>query len=161
MKQSILQFATAGVQALKPYAPGKPLSELEREYGVRDAVKLASNENPLGPSARVVEALQAEFSNLARYPDGNGFELKAALAAKHGVSLDDSTAYVTNLPCTTCAKALIAAGVLVPARTPELLPLRLEHGPVFRLDERGRAIGQRLAEQELERMRANEDVRLL
>jgi len=86
MKQSILQLATAGVQALKPYAPGKPLSELEREYGVRDAVKLASNENPLGPSARVLEALQAEFSNLARYPDGNGFELKAALAARHGVS---------------------------------------------------------------------------
>jgi histidinol-phosphate aminotransferase len=77
--------ATPGVQALQPYAPGKPLSELEREYGIRNAVKLASNENPLGPSQRVLDALQAGFKDLARYPDGNGFELKAALARKYAV----------------------------------------------------------------------------
>ena len=52
MSQSIQKLATAGVQALKPYAPGKPLSELEREYGIKHAVKLASNENPLGPGAK-------------------------------------------------------------------------------------------------------------
>ncbi len=73
MSCDIIQLATAGVQALNPYAPGKPLSELEREYGIRNAVKLASNENPLGPGALVLDALRAGFPDLARYPDGNGF----------------------------------------------------------------------------------------
>ncbi len=82
MNQSILKYATPGVQALKPYAPGKPLSELERDYGITDAVKLASNENPLGPSQKVLDALRSEHASLARYPDGNGFALKAALASK-------------------------------------------------------------------------------
>lgn len=70
------------MRALKPYAPGKPLSELEREYGIRHAVKLASNENPLGPSAAVLEALRGQFADLARYPDGNGFALKAVLSKR-------------------------------------------------------------------------------
>ncbi|MGW8311323.1 MAG: histidinol-phosphate transaminase [Thiogranum sp.] len=85
MADSILNAATPGVQALKPYSPGKPLGELEREYGIRDAIKLASNENPLGPSPAVVAALGREFNSLARYPDGNGFALKAALSAHLGV----------------------------------------------------------------------------
>lgn len=85
MSDPIVQLATRGVQALRPYAPGKPLTELEREYGIVDAVKLASNENPLGPSQRVLDALSAGFGELARYPDGNGFELRSALASKHGV----------------------------------------------------------------------------
>jgi histidinol-phosphate aminotransferase len=85
MESGLLELATPGVQGLQPYAPGKPLSELEREYGIRNAVKLASNENPLGPSPAVLEALRAEFDNLARYPDGNGFALKAALSGKLGV----------------------------------------------------------------------------
>jgi histidinol-phosphate aminotransferase len=88
MPNTIQQLATEGVQALKPYAPGKPLSELEREYGIKRAVKLASNENPLGPSSHVLAALRSQFDELARYPDGNGFALKAALARKHGVSMD-------------------------------------------------------------------------
>jgi histidinol-phosphate aminotransferase len=91
MSHSILKLATHGVQALKPYAPGKPLSELEREYGIQNAVKLASNENPLGPSPRVLDALRAQFGDLARYPDGNGFELKAVLARKHGVPMESVT----------------------------------------------------------------------
>ncbi len=82
----MLESAIPGVQALRPYAPGKPLSELEREYGIRDAVKLASNENPLGPSEKVLAALRGGFDELARYPDGNGFELKAKLARRHGVA---------------------------------------------------------------------------
>ena len=82
----MLESAVPGVQALRPYAPGKPLSELEREYGISNAVKLASNENPLGPSAAVLEALRGGFDELARYPDGNGFELKSALAERHEVS---------------------------------------------------------------------------
>ncbi len=85
MTSSILNSATVGVQALRPYAPGKPLSELEREYGITHAVKLASNENPLGPSPAVLEALRGEFNDLARYPDGNGFALRAALSVRLGV----------------------------------------------------------------------------
>ena len=85
MADSILNAATPGVQALKPYSPGKPLGELEREYGIRDAIKLASNENPLGPSPAVLAALGREFNSLARYPDGNGFALKTALSARLGV----------------------------------------------------------------------------
>jgi len=88
MSHPIVQLATSGVQALRPYAPGKPLAELEREYGIVDAVKLASNENPLGPSPRVLEALRNGFDDLARYPDGNGFALKAALAGKHTVAAE-------------------------------------------------------------------------
>ncbi len=79
--------ATPGVKGLHPYQPGKPVDELQREYGVSDVVKLASNENPLGPSPVVLAALQNKLAELARYPDGNGFELKQALAAKHGVDM--------------------------------------------------------------------------
>jgi histidinol-phosphate aminotransferase len=82
---------TEGVQALRPYQPGKPIAELQREYGVSDVIKLASNENPLGPSPKVLAAMQHEFADLARYPDGNGFALKQALAAKHGVDLSQVT----------------------------------------------------------------------
>ena len=91
MENSLLELATPGVQGLQPYVPGKPVSELEREYGIRNAVKLASNENPLGPSPAVLEALRGEFNDLARYPDGNGFVLKAALADKLGVEPDGIT----------------------------------------------------------------------
>lgn len=76
------QRVTPGVQGLKPYEPGKPLSELEREYGITQAIKLASNENPLGPSPRAVAAAQVALSEVHRYPDGNGFALKQALAQK-------------------------------------------------------------------------------
>ncbi len=83
--------ATPGVKGLHPYQPGKPVDELQREYGVSDVVKLASNENPLGPSPVVLAALQNKLAELARYPDGNGFELKQALAAKHGVDMAQIT----------------------------------------------------------------------
>lgn len=92
MSQSTFDLIpTTGVQALRPYQPGKPISELQREYGVSDVVKLASNENPLGPSPKVLAALQSEFADLARYPDGNGFALKQMLAVKHGVDLAQIT----------------------------------------------------------------------
>lgn len=84
-------LATAGVQALHPYQPGKPIDELQREYGVSNIIKLASNENPLGPGPRVVQVLAGEMAELARYPDGNGFALKQALAAKHGVDMAQIT----------------------------------------------------------------------
>ncbi|UCE88712.1 MAG: histidinol-phosphate transaminase [Pseudomonadota bacterium] len=78
-------LSKSGVRALQPYQPGKPLDELEREYGIRNAVKLASNENPLGPGPLVLERIRGELGELARYPDGNGFALKQALSAKLGV----------------------------------------------------------------------------
>lgn len=86
MSNKFLDLAVPGVQGLQPYQPGKPIAELEREYGVKDIVKLASNENPLGPSPAVAEALAAAVPELARYPDANGFELKAALSRRHGVA---------------------------------------------------------------------------
>jgi histidinol-phosphate aminotransferase len=77
--------ALAGVRGLTPYQPGKPIEELEREYGIQDAIKLASNENPLGPSPAALEAAQRVLRESARYPDGNGFFLKAALSHQLGV----------------------------------------------------------------------------
>lgn len=75
-----------GVRALHPYQPGKPIAALEREYGVRNAVKLASNENPLGPGPRAMAAAQAAIPDSARYPEGSGYLLTGRLAEKHGVS---------------------------------------------------------------------------
>ena len=85
MPKHFLDLATPGVRGLKPYQPGKPVAELEREYGVTDIVKLASNENPLGPSPRAVAAMREALAGVALYPDANGFELKARLASRHGV----------------------------------------------------------------------------
>jgi histidinol-phosphate aminotransferase len=76
------------IAALVPYPPGKPLEELEREMGVANAVKLASNENPLGPSPAAVDAVANALGNLHRYPDGRGYYLKEALAQKLGVAMD-------------------------------------------------------------------------
>lgn len=66
--------------ALKPYVPGKPMEELERELGISDSIKLASNENPLGPSPRAVEAIARSLAKLNRYPDGGGYVLTQKLA---------------------------------------------------------------------------------
>jgi histidinol-phosphate aminotransferase len=70
------------LRALEPYQPGKPIEELERELGISGSVKLASNENPLGPSPRALAALRAALDGIHRYPDGACFELRAALAAR-------------------------------------------------------------------------------
>ena len=85
MSADILALAAPGVRGLSPYQPGKPIEELEREYGVKHAVKLASNENPLGPSPRSLAAMRAALDSVALYPDGNGFVLKHKLGAKLGV----------------------------------------------------------------------------
>ncbi len=87
MSCDFLSLAAPGVRTLQPYQPGKPESELRREYGLSDIVKLASNENPLGPSPKAMTAVREALGDLARYPDGNGFELKAALSAKLGISM--------------------------------------------------------------------------
>lgn len=80
-----------GIAGLNPYQPGKPIDELARELGLNDIVKLASNENPRGPSAAVVEALKACTADLTRYPDGGGFVLKQALAGHLGVGMNQLT----------------------------------------------------------------------
>jgi len=79
-------LANEHILGIAPYEPGKPIEELERELGIADAIKLASNENPLAPSDRVQRAITAALRHLNRYPDGSGFYLRQALAKKHGVS---------------------------------------------------------------------------
>ncbi len=74
------------LRELMPYVPGKPAEEIEREYGIERAVKLASNENPLGPSPRAVAAMGSAVGQLHRYPDGDGTELRAVLARRFGVT---------------------------------------------------------------------------
>ncbi|NKQ37947.1 MAG: histidinol-phosphate transaminase [Methanosarcinales archaeon] len=87
----ITKLAVQGVQKLIPYKPGKPIGELEREQGLTEIVKLASNENPLGPGTKALQAIQNALPDLSRYPDGNGFALKQALAKKFNVSIDQIT----------------------------------------------------------------------
>src|SRR3989449_3956163 len=81
-------LANEHILGIAPYEPGKPVEELERELGIHDAIKLASNENPLAPSDRVQQAILAAVPNLNRYPDGSGYYLRQALAKKHDVSAD-------------------------------------------------------------------------
>jgi histidinol-phosphate aminotransferase len=76
------------VAGLKPYVSGKPIEELEREYGITGAIKLASNENPIGPSPKAVEAIMSVLGNLHRYPDAANHRLGTRLAAKLQVSVD-------------------------------------------------------------------------
>src|SRR5579863_2491615 len=75
------------IEKIVPYVAGKPLEELARELGIRNAIKLASNENPLGPSPLARRAIRAGLSRLHRYPDGSAFELKKGLARRWKVDL--------------------------------------------------------------------------
>lgn len=84
-------LACEGIQKLKPYQPGKPISELEREYGVSNIIKLASNENPIGASPKAVEAINKAVAELAIYPDGNAYDLKKAISDKLSIALDRIT----------------------------------------------------------------------
>ncbi len=86
MSISYLKLATAGVQQLIPYLPGKPVAELERELGIENSIKLASNENPLGPSPLAVEAIKKQLTSINYYPDGCGYALCNKLAEKHDVN---------------------------------------------------------------------------
>jgi histidinol-phosphate aminotransferase len=82
------ELAPNYIRAIAPYQPGKPISELERELGITDIVKLASNENPLGASACAVAAARAALDEISLYPDGNGYALKSALASRYGLELN-------------------------------------------------------------------------
>lgn len=73
------------ILSIKPYKPGKPIEEVEREYGIDNSIKLASNENPLGPSPMAVKAIQEAIAKLNRYPDGGGHDLIRGIAKHQGV----------------------------------------------------------------------------
>ncbi len=83
----VASLAPDYVRRIAPYTPGKPIEELARDYGLPtdSIIKLASNENPRGPSGKVREAIAGAVAGITRYPDGNGFDLKQALAARYGV----------------------------------------------------------------------------
>jgi histidinol-phosphate aminotransferase len=85
-----MNFGPDYVRAIAPYQGGKPISEVAREFGLDEAriVKLASNENPLGIPDSAKQAMMAAIADLSRYPDSNGFDLKAAISAKFGVPTD-------------------------------------------------------------------------
>jgi len=88
---SFLKLATPGVQQLTPYQPGKPVEELERELGISNSIKLASNENPLGPSPLALAAIKNISPSINYYPDGGGFALSDKLAQKHHVDASNVT----------------------------------------------------------------------
>ena len=81
-------FFRASVNDLSPYQPGKPIEHVQRELGLEHVVKLASNEGPFGPFPAALEALDRAARELNRYPDGGAYRLRAALAERHGVALD-------------------------------------------------------------------------
>ncbi|MGM0471185.1 MAG: histidinol-phosphate transaminase [Bacillota bacterium] len=74
---------------IKPYVPGKPIEEVKRELGLDDIIKLASNENPLGPSPKAIEAMQETAKEVNLYPDGNCYQLRDALCSRLGIAEDE------------------------------------------------------------------------
>jgi len=84
-------LAVDNVRSLSPYVPGKPIEELQRELGLTDIIKLASNENPFGPSPRALGAMHRAIGETWLYPDGSGHVLKTRLAAKLGVDIAQIT----------------------------------------------------------------------
>jgi histidinol-phosphate aminotransferase len=88
---SVIDSALLQIKQLHPYSPGKPVEELERELGIREAIKLASNENPLGCSPLVRDVLQSASEHIELYPDANAYYLKQRLAHKLGVGTDQIT----------------------------------------------------------------------
>lgn len=91
MSCDFISLAAPGVRELQPYQPGKPVEELQRELGISNIVKLASNENPLEPSEKVTESLLTVLAELSRYPDGSAYLLKKALAEHLAVAADRIT----------------------------------------------------------------------
>jgi len=82
MARSLEELASPFLKGLVPYSPGKPIEEVEREIGIKGAIKLASNENPVGPSPLALRALRDAVPESHRYPDGGGYYLKRGLAAR-------------------------------------------------------------------------------
>ena len=94
MSNRFESLAAPGVRRLAPYVPGKPPEQLERELGIAGSIKLASNENPLGPSPKAVAAITAALASLHRYPDGSAFYLTRRLAERRmfpAIDVDQSS----------------------------------------------------------------------
>ncbi|HUF19991.1 MAG TPA: aminotransferase class I/II-fold pyridoxal phosphate-dependent enzyme, partial [Burkholderiales bacterium] len=109
----LCERAPAYVRAIAPYQPGKPTTELARELGLdeRTIVKLASNENPLGPGRKSVAAMQSALAEVGRYPDGSGYELKQALCARLGVAQENLVlGNGSNDVLELAARAFLSAG---------------------------------------------------
>ena len=83
------RLVSPSIESLSPYEGGKPVEELAREFGITDAIKLASNENPLGPSPKALVAVRALLNDLHRYPDAAAFKLRERIAAEHRIQLDE------------------------------------------------------------------------
>lgn len=83
------RLVTDNIEALRPYQGGKPIEELARERGLTDIVKLASNENPLGPSPKALEAARSALPFVHRYPDGAAYRLRTRIAEFHGVPFEE------------------------------------------------------------------------
>ncbi len=83
------RLVAENIERLIAYSPGKPIDELKRELGITDVIKLASNENPVGPSPKVLEEIARVAPEIHRYPDAAGFELKKALSAHHDVPAEE------------------------------------------------------------------------
>tara|TARA_R110000868_G_scaffold53661_6_gene168120 strand:+ start:2548 stop:3663 length:1116 start_codon:yes stop_codon:yes gene_type:complete len=94
MKPDFRKLANPGISSLTPYKPGKPLEELERELGITNSIKLASNENPLGPSPKALQAMESILPQSHIYPDGGCYELKQTLASF--LSLDTAQITIGN-----------------------------------------------------------------
>jgi histidinol-phosphate aminotransferase len=75
------------ISTLMPYIPGKPISEVQRELGLEEITKLASNENPCGPSPKAIQAIQKALNDLHLYPDGSGYHLKKPWPKSSGSTL--------------------------------------------------------------------------
>ncbi len=88
-KSAVKNLERKNIKKLKPYQPGKPIEELRRELGLKDIIKLASNENPIGPSPKAVKAASLAACEANRYPDGSSFYLKRKIASKFGLSSDN------------------------------------------------------------------------
>ena len=95
MKNSFLENLNSGVLGLKPYEPGLPLEHTQKKLGLKKMIKLASNENPLGPSPKALDLLQGKLnsfsSELNRYPDGNAYDLKEAISKKYDIDINQIT----------------------------------------------------------------------
>ena len=89
-KKSLAALIPPYIAGIQPYIPGKPIEEVERELGV-EAIKLASNENPLGPSPKAVEAMQRYLRESHRYPDAGGYYLRRKLSERHQIPMEQIT----------------------------------------------------------------------
>ena len=148
----VSSLVTAGITAIHPYEPGKPIEEVERELGSAlppgGVVKLASNENPLGPSPRALEAVRAVLPKVHLYPDGGSFYLRRKLAQVHGtseheVALGNGSNEILDL----LVRTFCVAGdeVLAPAQTFVCYKLAAQaHGVIYKEAPRGPDFAYRL-----------------